>query len=76
MRQSFKRMKAKGNKLFGAYGNTNNKSYIIFSKRTKENNERLYEDLDYIQWTKVNNHTKSQHGENTLQWSQDCCHKY
>ncbi len=49
MRQSFKRMKAKGNKLFGAYGNTNNKSYIIFSKRTKENNERLYEDLDYIQ---------------------------
>jgi hypothetical protein len=51
-------------------------SYIIFSKKTKENNERLYEDLDYIQWTKVNNNTKSQQGENTLQWSQDCCHKF
>jgi hypothetical protein len=52
MKQSFKRMKAKGNKLFGAYGNTTNKSYIIFSKRTKENNERLYEDLNYIHLNK------------------------
>jgi hypothetical protein len=42
-------MKDEGNKLFGAYGNTTNMSYIIFSKKTKENNERLYEDLDYIQ---------------------------
>jgi len=42
-------MKVKQNKLFGAYGNTTNMNYEIFSKRTKENNERLYEDLDYIQ---------------------------
>ncbi len=49
MKQSFKRMKVKRNKLFGAYGNTTNMNYKIFSERTKENNERLYEDLDYIQ---------------------------